>query len=206
MSTLPYGLEWWGRNLSKKSRLNCWGPAHRAGGAINTCEPTDGHSQDHEKRRKIWILEFLCGLLTFKKNGKGQPFAMKEGERIEAVRGFFDGGVSSSCKGHIENKVGPAYVIQVAERIEDEVQVMQKNLPNDATVTQAECTAAVETARAICCLARKGCMCYDLDGNIIEHYNESKTRKRDVMGDDFEGRWKRKEKDTRLPNSSSTSK
>ena len=94
----------------------------------------------------------------------------------------------------------------MAERIEDEVQVMQKNLPNDATVTQAECTAAVETARAICCLARTVCMCYDLDGNIIEDYNESKTRKRDVMGDDFESRWKRKEKDTRLSNSSSTSR
>ena len=75
MSTLPYGVEWRVRDLSKKSLLNCWEPAHRAGGAINTCESTGGHSHDHAKRRrKIWILEFLCGLLTFKKNGKGQRF------------------------------------------------------------------------------------------------------------------------------------
>ena len=32
----------------------------------------------------------------------------------------------------------------------------------------------------------------------VKDYNESKTRKRDVMEDDFEDRWKRKEKDTRL--------
>ena len=48
-------------------------------------------------------------------------------------------------------------MIQVAERIEEDVHLMKwrtvievakkkKNLPNDATVTQAECTAAVETA------------------------------------------------------------
>ena len=73
-------------------------------------------------------------------------------------------------------------------------------------MTQAECTAAAETARAICCMARTGCICYDLDGNLIEDYNESKTRKRDVMVDDFEDRWKREEKDTRLSNSSSTSR
>ena len=131
---------------------------------------------------------------------------MKEGEKIETVRGFFDDGVSSACKDPIKNKVGSAYAIQVTERIGDEVQVRKwrtiievaKILPNDATVTQAECTAAVETARAICYLARTRCICYDLDGNLIKDYNESKTRKRDVMEDDFEDRWKRKEKDTRL--------
>ena len=60
MSTLPYGLEWRGRKLSKKSLLNCCGPAHRAGGAINTCLPTGGHSHAHEKEE---VTEFLnsCG-------------------------------------------------------------------------------------------------------------------------------------------------
>ena len=37
MSTLPYGLEWRGRDLSKQSLLDRLGPAHRAGGVINTC-------------------------------------------------------------------------------------------------------------------------------------------------------------------------
>ena len=79
------------------------------------------------------------------------------------------------CKGPNENKVGGACVVQVAERIEHEVQLMKWRTiievatiqPNDATVTQAECTAAVEAARAIFCLARSGCICYDLDGNFF---------------------------------------
>ena len=41
---------------------------------------------------------------------------MKEGERLEAVRGFFDGGVSWACQGAIKNKVGAAYVVQVARK------------------------------------------------------------------------------------------
>ena len=41
-------------------------------------------------------------------------------------------------------------------------------LPNDATVTQAECTAAVEAAKAVCCLARTGSICFDLDVKLIE--------------------------------------
>ena len=50
---------------------------------------------------------------------------MKEGERIEAVTGFFDCGVSSACHWASKNKVGAAYVIQVARRIEDEAQEMK---------------------------------------------------------------------------------
>ena len=72
-------------------------------------------------------------------------------------------------------------------------------------MTQAECTAAVEAARAICSLARTGCISSDLDGNLIEDYNKNKTRKRNEMEADSEGRWKRKEKISRLSNSSSTS-
>ena len=37
-------------------------------------------------------------------------------------------------------------------------------------------------------MARTRRICFDLDGNLIEDYNESKTRKRDEMEDDFEGR------------------
>ena len=42
--------------------------------------------------------------------------------RIEAVRSFFDGGVSSVSDDKIKNRVGSAYVIQIAERIEEDTQ------------------------------------------------------------------------------------
>ena len=130
------------------------------------------------------------------------------------MRSLFDGGVSSECEALVKNKVGTVCVIQVAKRIEEDIHQMKwktsievaKILPDDATVTQAECTAAAEAARAICCLVRTGSICFDLDGNLIEDYNKNKTRKRDEMEEDFEGRWKWKEKDSRLTNSSSTSR
>ena len=68
-------------------------------------------------------------------------------------------------------------------------------LPDDATITQAECTAAVETARVICFLARTGRNCFDLDKNLIEDWNGNKTRTGNRMREDYEGRWKRKTKD-----------
>ena len=43
-----------------------------------------------------------------------------------------------------------------------------KVLLDDATITHAECTAAVEAAKAICCLARTGNICFDFGGNLIE--------------------------------------
>ena len=70
-----------------------------------------------------------------------------------------------------------------------------KILPDDAIVTQAECTAAVRAARAICCLARTGSICFDLDGNLIEDSSRNKTRKRNKMKDDFQGRWKKEEEE-----------
>ena len=62
-----------------------------------------------------------------------------------------------------------------------------KIFPDDATVTQAECTAAVEAARAICCLARTGRICFDLDGKLIEDWRGNKTTTRNKMKED---RWK----------------
>ena len=81
--------------------------------------------------------------------------------------------------------MGSAFVIHVAERIEEDLRQMKwrtvievaKILPNDATVTQAEYTAAVESAKATCCLARTGCICFDLDGNLIEEYNKTRQGK-----------------------------
>ena len=99
------------------------------------------------------------------------------------MRSFFDGGVSSECNSSTKNKVGSAYVIQVAERIEEDAhQIKWKTiievariLVNDATVTQAECTAAVEAAKAVCCLARTGSIWSDLDGKLIDDYKNCKN-------------------------------
>ena len=43
-------------------------------------------------------------------------YAIEEEARIEAVRCFFDGGVSKECQGQIQNRVGSAHVIQTAEK------------------------------------------------------------------------------------------
>ena len=53
-----------------------------------------------------------------------------------------------------------------------------KILRDNATVTQAECRAAVDAAKAICSLARSGSFCFDLDGNLIEDYSRNTTKKR----------------------------
>ena len=42
---------------------------------------------------------------------------IEEETRIEAVRSFLDGGVSTVCDDQIKNKVGSAYVIQIAENL-----------------------------------------------------------------------------------------
>ena len=99
-------------------------------------------------------------------------YVISKGDRIEAVRSFFDGGVTSECNALVKKEVGSAYVIQVAERIDEDMHKMKwrtiievaKILPEDATVMKTECTAAVEAARAICCLARTVCKCCDLAG------------------------------------------
>ena len=100
-----------------------------------------------------------------------------------------------------------SYVIERGARVEAVRSCFDcaKILTVDATVMQAECTAAVEAARAICCLARAGCICLDLDGKLIEDYNENKTRKRNEMKADSEGRWKKKEEISRPSHSLSSS-
>ena len=73
----------------------------------------------------------------------------------------------------------------------------------NSNVTQADCTGAVEAARAICCLAQTGCICFDLD----EHWSKTTTKTRQ----DKETEWKktpkvdgRGKRTLRLSNSSST--
>ena len=73
------------------------------------------------------------------------------------MRSFFDGGVSTVCDDWIKNRVGSAYVIQIAEKLTKITHKIKwttiidiaKILLDDATVTQAECTAAVDAAKAI---------------------------------------------------------
>ena len=111
-------------------------------------------------------------------------FMMEEGDRLEAVRSCFDGGVNIHYDVKIKHQVGSAYVTQSAERIGESAKKMEWNtivevakvLLDDATITQTECTAAVEAARATCCLARTGCICFDSDGNLIEDLNGNKKR------------------------------
>ena len=101
-------------------------------------------------------------------------FVIEEGAQIEAVRCHFDGG--AKCRGQIRNRLGSAYVMQIAEKIEEELSNMKwktlievaKILLEGSTVTQAECTAASEAALAICSLARTGSICFDLDEELIK--------------------------------------
>ena len=105
------------------------------------------------------------------------------------MRCFFDGGVSRACTDKIKNRVGSAYVIQIADNFQEDRHKMKwktitevaKILPNNATETQAECTAAVDAAKAICSLARCGSICFDLDGNLIDDYRRNKNKKRHKM-------------------------
>ena len=75
---------------------------------------------------------------------------------------------------------------KIAERIEEDrhkkkwgtIIEVAKILPDDATVTQAECTAAVEAARAICCLARIGSIYFGLAGNLTGDCSRNNTKKK----------------------------
>ena len=55
---------------------------------------------------------------------------------------------------------------------------------------------------SICCLARNGSFCSDLDGNLTEDCSKNRTKKRNNMEEDFEGRWKRQKRgcqDSHIP-------
>ena len=91
-------------------------------------------------------------------------FTMKEGSKLEAARAYFDGGISKQEDRTVKQKVGSAYGFQASERIEEAAEKMEwrtqvevsKVFPADATITQAETSAALEAARAICCLVQTG--------------------------------------------------
>ena len=90
------------------------------------------------------------------KGASWNSLTMKKGSKVGAVRACFDGGVSKQEDRKVKRKVGSAYGIQASERIEEAAEKMEwrtivevaKVLPDDATTTQAETTAA-EAVRAI---------------------------------------------------------
>ena len=133
------------------------------------------------------------------KGATWNSFVIEEGAQIEAVRCHFDGG--AKCRGQIRNRLGSAYVMQIAEKIEEELSNMKwKTLIEDAkillegsTVTQAECTAASEAALAISSLARTGSICFDLDEKLIEDCTRNRPKKRNWEKQDEWSRWRRKE-------------
>ena len=66
--------------------------------------------------------------LTHVARGEGatwNSYLMEEGTRVEAVKGFFDGKVDFQCDETIKNKVVSAFVIQIADRIEESTEKMR---------------------------------------------------------------------------------
>ena len=116
------------------------------------------------------------------------------------MRACFDGGVSKQEDRKVKHKVWSAYAIQASERIEEAAEKMEwrtkvevaKVPPDDATISQAETTAAVEAARATCCLDQSGQNIYDLDGKLIDEWDKSAKRTKNKMKDNTEERRKRK--------------
>ena len=105
---------------------------------------------------------------------------MMEGSKLEAVRACLDGGVSKQEDRNVRHKVGSAYVIQASERIEEAADKMEWKivevanvLPDDATITQAGTTAAVDAVRAICCLVHTGQLIFDPDVNLIQEWEKT---------------------------------
>ena len=59
------------------------------------------------------------------KGATWNSYAKGKGEKIQAVRSFFDEGVSSECDSSTKSKGRSAYVIQVEERIEEDARQMK---------------------------------------------------------------------------------
>ena len=123
-------------------------------------------------------------------------FTMMEGSKLDAVRACIDGGVSKQEDSKVRHKFGSAYVIHASERIEEAAAKMEWNtivevvnvLPDDATITQAETTAAVDAVTAICCLVRTGQIIFDLDVMLIEEWDKNTTRTKNRMKENTEER------------------
>ena len=115
--------------------------------------PTRYHLNMFQHLYRDWNQEADHLTQVARENGATRnSFTMEEGNRLEAVRAYFVGGVNIQDDDKIKHKVVSAYVIQSAERIEESTEKMiwktmvevAKVLLGDATKTQADCTAAVE--------------------------------------------------------------
>ena len=65
--------------------------------------------------------------LTHEASEKGSSwnsFSTHEGEKLEAVRAFFDGGVSNQGGHRVKYKAGSGHVIQTSDIIEEDVEKM----------------------------------------------------------------------------------
>ena len=91
---------------------------------------TEGRTRWTEQVFVLWEIIWICfstytenvikkliilRMWQEKKGATWNSYKIEEGTRVEAVRSFFDGGVSKDCQGQVKNKVGSTYVIQISE-------------------------------------------------------------------------------------------
>ena len=115
------------------------------------------------------------------KGASWNPFEKIEGEKMEAVRAYFDGGVSEKTDDRVKHKVGSVYVAQSSERTEENAENMTwktcvevaKVLPDVATITPAETFAAIEAAEAVCWLIRTGSISFHLSVHLLEEWGKN---------------------------------
>ena len=112
---------------------------------------------------------------TREKGASWNSFTMKEGSKVEVVRACFDGGVSKQE----DSKINIKWDQLVSSKHQRELRKLQGRwkreqqsiLPGDATIMQAETIVVVEAARAICCQVQIGQIIFDLDGNLIDEWD-----------------------------------
>ena len=154
---------------------------------------------------EIWVRKLIILRVWQEKKGHMRnSYMMEEGTRVQAVQ-FFVGGVNIQYDDKIKHKVESAHVIQSAERIEEctekwsgkQMSRLRQSflMVNNNSSRVHSCSWGSKSA--IYCLARIGCMCFDLDGNLIEQGQETEWRKT-VKAD---GREKQKTKKRRLQDS-----
>ena len=142
---------------------------------IRDLRPMSDHMDLCQHIYREWNENADC--LTHKAREEGCSwnfFTVRESEKREAVRAFFDGGVSNPDDRNVRYKVGYGYLIQASEKIEEGEDKMRwrtivevaETLLEDATITQDETTAAAEAAKAICCLFQSGFIRFDIDGHL----------------------------------------
>ena len=122
---------------------------------------------------------------------------MHEGEKLEAVRAFFDGRVSNQGDHRVKYNVGSGCVFQTSERIEADVERMCwkqlskcfLTMPRQHWLKPLELLRLQEPSVG---LVQSGCIRCDVDGNLKEDRDENGKRNRNRMEDHTEDRHKKK--------------